>query len=1031
MNIIKFSLRYHQITLTILLLAVLMGVHALFTMPRREDPKITIRQGLVVANFPGATSAQVEEQVTKKIEQYLFTYSEVRKAKTYSSTTDGQVVVYIELAENVKTPDVFWSKLRLDLNQNKPIDLPKGVVGPFVNSDFGDTIAMLISLEDDSLDDNQLKDYLQKVDDGLRTVPGLSKIKHIGEQTDQITVSVKSEKLAQYGVNLQQITQILQAQNAIASTGDIKTSNNQVPLYAQGYFITEKNVSEQVVGYSKSNGEVIKLGEVADIKREPAERITRTTVKGHRALLLSLEMLEGNNIVDFGNAITAKLAALKKQMPPSLKFGTIVNQPEIVHNSVNDFIREFLIAIVSVLIVILLLLPFRIALVAAMAIPVTIAVTFSLLNFFGIELHQVSLAALIIVLGMVVDDAIVIADNYVELLDHGIDRKTAAWRSASDLVVPVFTATITIICSFLPFIIITGTTGEFIFALPITVAIALTSSFVVAMLLTPYLCFVFIKKGLHDHNLPKDQKTKRKSLLDYMQSGYNLLLTWCMNHRKTTILASVMTIVFAVLLSSELKQKFFPAAERNMFVIELWMPTGTKLDKTTEVIKRVENLLNKDSRVVTYATFSGTSAPRFYYNFSPEPPVTNYAQVLVTTHTDKETEELAHNLNDRVNSLMPEGRPYVRLMQQGASTVSPIEVRITGPELGELKILGKQISDIVSNAPGSKLVRSNFHEDYYGLGIKIKEDGQKLGFTSQSIGSSIHAGFTGTSVTPIYESNHPINIVLRMEAKDRRDFNDLANTYVTSPSTGINSPLRQVSEIVPEWQTGRIMHRNGSRTLTVLCEVSEGALASQILKATQDKIAKIPLPSGYSIAYGGEIENQLETAGQMNLSLGISIVLIFLILLFQFKNLKEVFVVMTAIPLSLFGAISGVLITHNPFGFTAFLGIIALSGIVVRNAIILIDHTNELIAEGNDIFTAALESGKRRLRPIFLTAMAAAIGVVPMIVSGSPLWSPLASVIAFGVVFSMVMALLVTPVLFVMIIKPEDKEGLNKSQEKL
>jgi multidrug efflux pump len=1029
MNIIKLSLKYHQITLTVLFLAVLMGVNALFTMPRREDPKITIRQGLVVANFPGANSAQVEAEVTKKLEQYLFTYSEVRKAKTHSSTTDGQVVIYVELAENVKTPDIFWSKLRHDLAQNKPVDLPKGVIGPFVNSDFGDTIAMLISLEDDSLDDNQLKDYLQQVDDGLRTVPGLSKIKHIGEQTDQITVSVRSEKLAQYGFNLNQISQVLQNQNSIASTGDIKTSSAQVPLYAHGYYNTAQNVADQVIGYSKTSGEVVKLGEVASVIREPAERTTTTSVQGHRALLLSLEMLEGNNIVDFGKAVDAKLAVLKKQMPPSLKFGTIVNQPEIVHNSVNDFIREFFIAIVAVLVVILLLLPFRIALVAAMAIPVTIAVTFSLLKVFGIELHQVSLAALIIVLGMVVDDAIVIADNYVELLDHGVDRETAAWRSASDLVVPVFTATITIICSFLPFIIITGTTGEFIFALPITVAIALTSSFVVAMLLTPYLCYVFIKKGLHDPHTAKSKKAKRKSLLDYMQSGYNRLLTWCMNHRKTTVFGSLMTIVFAVLLSSQLKQKFFPAAERNMFVVELWMPTGTKLDKTTEVIKRAENLLNKDPRVVTYATFCGVSAPRFYYNFSPEPPVTNYAQILITTHTDKETEELAHDLNAKVNALMPEGLPYVRLMQQGASTVAPIEVRITGPEIGELKRIGSQVQDIISHSPGSKLVRSDFHEDYYGLDIQLTDVGQKLGFSSNSVGAAIHAGFTGTTVTPVYESNHPINVVLRMDKKDRNDFSALGNTYISSNTTGENIPLRQIADIVPEWQTGRIRHRNGSRTLTILSEVAQGSLASQILKATNDKIAAIPLPSGYSIAYGGEIENQKETAGQMNLSLGISIVLIFLILLFQFKNLKEVFVVMTAIPLSLFGAIAGVLITNNPFGFTAFLGIIALSGIVVRNAIILIDHTNELIAEGHDIFNAALESGKRRLRPIFLTAMAAAIGVVPMILSGSPLWSPLASVIAFGVVFSMVMALLVTPVLFVMVIKPKDKADLIKSKE--
>ncbi|SOD83163.1 efflux RND transporter permease subunit [Spirosoma fluviale] len=1022
MNPIQGSLKYPQVTLSVVFLVAALGIYSLLTMPRREDPKITIRTGLVVAFFPGANSAQVEDQVTRKLEQYLFGYAEVRKEKTYSTTRDGAVVINVELEENVKNPDIFWSKLRHDLNQAKVLDLPQGVQGPIVNTDFGDTVALLIGVESDQLSYTELDDKLKRIEDGLRTIKAVSKIRRYGEQKEQITITARSEQIAQYGIKWTQVVQVLQAQNAIKATGNVKTDQSQVPLYAQGYYNSEQEISNQVIGTTPT-GSVIRLGDVATIKREGTEPTSTINVNGHRALMLSVEMQEGNNIVKFGDDVAAKLDDIRHYLPSSVKLTTVVNQPQVVQHSVSDFIREFFLAIVSVVVVTIVLLPFRIAAVAAMAIPVTVAVTFALLHTFGIELHQVSLAALIVVLGMVVDDAIVIADNYVELLDEGIDRWTAAWRSASDLVVPVLTATATIIASFLPMVILTGSVGEFIFSLPITVSIALASSFIVAMLLTPFLCYTFIKKGLHQVIEPSNrpEKRKRKSLLDYMQDGYDKAINWCIDHRTATLVFAVVSIAASGLLFKAIRQKFFPAAERNQFVVEVWMPTGTKLDRTKEALARLEGLLKKDGRVETYATFIGTSAPRFYYNFSPEPPVTNYGQILVNTTTNEETEALADELIGKVAALVPDGTPRVRLMQQGALTIAPVEVRIIGNDLNVLKRLGSQVQNIVRKAPGSALVRTDFKEDYYGVGISLTEEANRLGFTTTGIATSIYTGFSGAPVSVLYEGDQPVNLVLRLDEESRQNFTDLENTYLTSPVTGSSVPLRQIATLRPEWQTGRIMHRNGVRTLTVQSETSGNTLPSEVLKAIQPQIASIPLPVGYSIQYGGEDENRRATFSQMVGALGISLVLIFLILLFQFRNLKESLVVMASIPLSLFGALLGLVLTGNPFGFTAFMGLISLSGIVVRNAIILVDYANELIRKGMDIRQAAMEAGKRRLRPIFLTTMAAAIGVVPMILSGSPMWSPLASVIAVGVVFSMVMALLVIPVLFVMTVKPKDE----------
>jgi multidrug efflux pump subunit AcrB len=1021
MNFIKSSLKYRQVTVSVLLLLFIVGVNSLLNMARREDPKITVRQGLVIAYFPGATSAQVEDQVTNKLEQYLFQFEEVRKGKTYSTTQDGLVVVNVELNENVKAPDIFWNKLRHQLLIAKQIDFPQGVRGPVVNSDFGDTEAMIIGIESDEASYEQLKGYTEKVEDYLRTIPAASKIKRIGEQREQVVVTGSSQKLAQYNLSLGNVANVLQSQNAINPAGNIKNGNSETPIYSKGNYSTERQVANQVIGTS-GTGEVVRLGDITKLDRTYEEPTSKIIVNGHKAMMISIQMQEGNNIVKFGEEVKKKLDEVSSLLPANVKISTIVNQPKVVDENVSHFIHEFFLAIISVVVVVILLLPFRIAAVAALAIPMTIAVTFALMEAFGIELHQVSLAALIVVLGMVVDDAIVIADNYVELLDKGVDRWTAAWRSASDLILPVFGATITIIASFLPLVILSGSVGEFILAMPLTVAISLATSFIVAMVFTPLLCYLFIKKGLHQHG-EDDKKKKKASLLDKMQLGYERLQQWSIKYPKVTIISSFIPVGLSFLLfTNGVRQKFFPAAERNQFVVELWMPTGTQLTKTEEAILKVQNVVQKDKRVTSFATFIGTSASRFYYNFNPEFPVTNYAQILINTVTDEDTKSLSEELSEKLDRIVPEGMPQVKLMQQGASLKAQVEVRVVGEDINVLKKLGAQIEAIVKNTKGSLVVHDDYREDYYGIGVRLKEEAERLGFTSESISKMVYTGFSGAPVTTMYEGDNPIDVVFRFNENQRHNSNDLLDAYVSSPVTGANVQLRQIADINAEWHTGRIVHRNGVRTLTVRSETTSDVLPAELLKVIQPQIGKIQLPAGYHINYGGEDENKNETFSQMVAALMISLVLIFFILLFQFRNLKETTIVMLTIPLSLFGALFGLYITGNNFGFTAFVGLISLAGIVVRNAIILVDHTNELLKEGMDIKTAAIESGKRRLRPIFLTAMAAAIGVVPMILSGSPMWSPLASVIAFGVVWSMLTALLTVPVLYITWIKPKDKK---------
>jgi multidrug efflux pump subunit AcrB len=1025
MNFVKASLKYRQVTFSVLLLMFALGVNSLVNMPRREDPKIIVPGGLVIAYYPGANAVQVEDQVTSKIEEYLFQFEEINKEKTYSITSDGMVVVHLWLQDNVRQPDIFWNKLRHQLLVVKALDLPQGVRGPIVNSDFGDTESMIIGIESNEAGYTEMKENISLLEDQLRQIPALSKIKIIGEQKEQITITFSSERMAQYDISLPQIVRIIQSENLINPTGEIKSDDLSAQLYTNGYYNNIDDIKNQIVGASKT-GAVVRMGDIAEFIRDYAEPVSRITVNGKKAVLLAIQMHEGKNVVKTGKEVEKKVEEFVKQLPPSMELTTFINQPKIVGQNISRFLREFLLAITAVIIVVFLLLPFRIAAVAATAIPMTISITFALMQTLGIELHQVSLATLIAVLGLVVDDAIIIADNYVELLDRGNDRWTAAWRSATELVVPVLTATITIIASFLPLVILTGAIGDFIRALPITVTIALSSSFLVSMFLTPILCYVFIRRGLHN---PED-KRRKATFLDFMQSTYNKSIEWCLKHKRITIWGSLATILLAaLLLKTAVSQKFFPEAERDQFTVELWMPTGTKLEKTGDAILRIENIIKNDERVKSYATFIGRSAPRFYYNYSPEMPVTNYAQILINTRNKKATESLYSDLKGKVNSLIPEGLPNVKLMQQGQPMRAHVEVRISGSDLNGLKKIGNDVMNILRRTRGSDMIKSDFNEDSYGISINLKDEAARLGFTTTSISQMVYTGFAGYPVSTMYEGNNPIDIVLRLDEKHRQNLDDLQNVYLQSPVTGTYVPLRQIAGLIPEWHKGSIIHRNGVRTLTILSETKEDVLPSELLKSIRPEIAKINLPPGYRIYYGGEFANQQETYSYMYIALIISIIAIFIVLLFQFRNLKEVGLVMLTIPLSLFGAVLGLIITGNDFGFTAFTAMISLSGIVVRNAIILIDHTNELLKKGMDIPTAAWEAGKRRLRPIFLTAMAAAIGVLPMILSGSSLWSPLASVIAFGVIWSMIISTLTIPVLYTVAIKPKDKKDIFQSQK--
>lgn len=1023
MKPIKFSLRYPVVTLILTAMVVMIGIHAFLKMPRTEDPTITIRTGLVFAMYPGATSEQVEKQVTKTLEKHIFKFPEVRKEKTYSTSRPGVAIINVELEDNVKNSDQFWAKLRHELNVVKSTELPDGVMGPVVDSDFGDTVAMLIAVHGERYGYRELRDYADKIHDEMRTVREVGKLVTYGTQAEEIWVTGSLERMAQYFADPSRVANALRQRNVIQSAGRFDAGESKVPMRTTGVFNTEEEIRNVLVDVSK-DGHPAYIRDFASVERRYQDPTFKVRYDGDPCLLLSVEMQKGKNIVEFGERLDEVFQRLTVLLPPDIQLDLVANQPGVVKERISHLSHEFLLAIISVVIVTIVLLPLRVALIAALAIPITLCGTLGVMNAFGIALHQVSIAALIVVLGIVVDDAIVIADNYVELLDHKVPRSEAAWRSASDVFVPVLTATITIIASFLPLLILTGSVGEFIIALPVTVAIALAVSFIVAVMLTPILCRFFIKKGLHDHDAPAAHGKDKMSLLDRLQDTYGVGINLFMRRKWLAFTLGGCAFAFGVMLFAFVPQQFFPSAERNQFVIDVWMPQGTRIEATDPVMARIEKKLTVSKGVEHYATFVGQSAPRFYYNVNPQQPDGAYGQFIVNTASVEDTARLIKELRPSLTALAPEATVIVKELQQGAQMEAPIEVRISGDDIGELKQLGEKVRGILEDVPGSQYVYRDYFNDSYMVDIKVDDElANRLGISEASVSNTLSGAFDGAAVSTFWEGDRAVTIRLRLDPASRAAFGDIGNTYLNSELTRARVPLRSVARLSPEWQTSRIVRRNGVRTLTMRAYPKSGQYASKILEQAMSKIKALKLPPGYRIYYGGEKDNQDETFPQMLTALAISLVVIFLVLLVQFRNVSDPLVVMASIPLTLFGAILGLVITGNPFGFTAFMGLISLCGIVVRNGIILVEYCNEKVAEGEPLEQAAREAGARRLRPIFLTTMAAAVGVTPMILSGSSLWSPLASVIAFGLVFSMFFTLLIIPVLFVVVKSRSLKRG--------
>ena len=796
-------------------------------------------------------------------------------------------------------------------------------------------------------------------------------------------------------------------------SGAVDNSKFVAPIHISEAYDCVNDVADQII-FSDPQGHVIRLKDVARVVREYSEPDSYITNNGTKCLVLSMEMREGNNIVQMGEDVNKVLEEYEKELPDDVSIFRITDQSQVVGDSVTTFLRELLIAIIAVIIVVMLLMPLRVASVAASTIPITIFLSLLVFYACGLELNTVTLAALIATLG------------YMEKLDSGIDRWTAAIESAKEFFKSILSATLAISITFFPFLITSqGMINDFLQSFPWAITIILFLSLLVAVLLVPYIQYHFIHTGFRKQ--PKEEKKQRRSFLTILQSSYDKLIVKCFAHPIRTMGVGLLSIVAGVVIFLSLPMKLMPFAERNQFAVEIYMPFGTALEQTAAVADSLESILRQDSRVVSVASFKGDASPRFHTSYAPQMPGSNYAQFIVNTICNKATEEMIAEYKDKYLNYFPNVRVRFKQLEYSEAAY-PIEMRVKGNNRDSLRLAADKVKSVMSEFDGLSLVHDNWEGQLPGVSLRLKDDEMsRLGIDKAllSTGLSMHLG-NGLPVTTVWDGDYPIDVVLKDGGNIEPSYEDVGNQYVSAWGGTVSVPVRQIADIEPDWHDAQIAHRNGIPSISIQSDVKEGFNAAALTKEIVKAIEKIDLPDGVDFEVGGSEETDNEMLDMILSGLFISIVVIFFILLFHFRRINMALLVLGSISLCLLGAALGIWVMGLDVSVTAVLGIVSLMGILVRNGIIMLDYADELREkEGLTVREAALHSAKRRMRPIFLTSAAASMGVIPMILGGSPLWSPMGSVVFFGTIVSMVLTVTILPVAYWLIFSRADRKSIN------
>jgi len=1009
-SIIAWPINNARITAFLVALALAFGLYGIYVMPKDEFPAFTVRQGVVVAVMPGATAEEIEEQVARPLERYVATYKEVDRSRTYSTSSNGMCLLMIHFHDDQNNLVPVWSKMKHGLNNFKS-SLPAGVIALVVQDDFGDSSALLITIESDQRSYRELQAYSDELADRLRRIPSVSNVRQVGEQKEQITLSIDHRKLAAYGIGPSMLMQALSSEGLTTMSGAISTAGQNLNIHVAPSQHSEQEVADRII-FSAPDGRVVRVRDVAEVTREYDTSAGYVESDGRRTVLLSLEMLKGNNIVQYGRDVDEVLGQFRAEyLPTDVQMRRITDQPEVVATSVHDFLRDLVISMMVIILVMIILFPLRSALVAALTVPLTTFIATGIMYAVGIELNIMSLASLIVVLGMIVDNAIVVIDGYLEYRGKGMKPREAAVESVRQYFWPMLLATLCICVIFYPLLFtMTGEANDAVQLFPLTMSINLMLSLALAAGVIPVLCCYCIRQI-------KPKNPDKRDVTDWVQHYYDRLLRWCFDHAWTTIVGAIVLVVSTLSIFLVLKIRQFPFADRNQFAVEIYLPEGSGIDETKLIADSMAQVLSADPRITGLTTFLGCSSPRFHSSYAPPMAGPNFAQFIVNTKGTQESLDLLDEYAPQYSNRWPNA--YVRFKQMDFLWVPTYEYRFYGNDLDSIQAAAEALMAELRTYPELEWIHTDYDQPVPVMEVEVDPvTSSQLGISRTTAQLQLMMQTGKLPVGSIWESNvegqgqtYEVPIVLKDPANDQMTMAGLQDLYLTTLA-GQSVPLRQVADVRPVWHPQHIVHRNGERCISVLAEGKRGVFALAVENRIAAYLREMHIPQGVRSEIGGEPEQNNILVPQVAAGIAIAMLCIFFFLLFNFRQFKMALICIAAIGLAMPGAMISLLIANKVLGLTSMFGFITLMGMVMRNEILIFEHANEKMRQGMSARDAAFDAGQRRMVPIFLTTATTAVGVIPMIIAGNSFWMPTGITIFGGGIGMLILVTTVLPVVY-------------------
>lgn len=1010
-DITRAAIEKNRITAVALLVVVLGGIVTYFGMPRAEDPGFVIRVAQVITYFPGASPERVEQLVTDKLEKVIQEIPELDYVGSTSKT--GVSIVMVNIKESFTEMRPLWDDLRRKVDKAVG-DLPDDVIGPIVNDEFGDVFGIIIGLTGEGYTYAELKDVADEVRDELLLREDAAKVEIYGAQEERIFVEYSNARLSELGLSPSQLAGIIQNQNIIIPGGDILVGPERIVLEPTGNFESVDELRRSVIQVP-GREDLLYLGDIAHIYRnyvDPPSSITHAS--GTPALMLAVSMREGGNIITLGEKVHRDLDRLHGLYPHGVEFEVIVFQPEAVDQKVHDFVSNLIQALLVVVLVMLLTLGLRTGLVVASLIPTAILFAFLVMDVFNIGLDQMSLAALIIALGLLVDNAIVMSESIMTQMSEGKTGIQAAVDTAAELRVPLLISSLTTAAAFLTIYLAESAVGEFTAPLFKVVTITLLCSWILALTMTPLLCVMLIKVKQKDAEEGFDTRFYR---------SYRGMLLGALRRPLVSVLVTLVMFALAIQGLGLVPKIFFPPSDKPLITAELELPIGTDIRVTQTMVGEVESFIRSelmagDGRegVLNWGSFIGQGAPRFNLGYGPETAAPNYAILLVNTSNFLVNDEIIQQLESFCQTSFPDLKATIGKLENGPPVNNPVAVRLLGRDSEQLFAMVDQVKTLIREIPGTKNTDDDWGHRTKKLLVKIDEErARRAGVTNQDIAVSLQTGLSGLQMTEYREEDKVIPVTLRSEAADRQDLGKLESISVYAQSTGHSVPLQQVAGVEMLWEPSKILRRDRLRTVTVTAGVEPGTSASQVVSVLMPLLdeAQAAWGPGYRYEMGGEYESSGKANASIMAQLPTVGMIILVLLVGQFNSFRRTFIVLCTIPLGLIGVTVGLLITGAAFGFMALLGLISLAGIVINNAIVLLERIKlEIEENGLEPHQAVVTAAQRRLRPILLTTATTVGGLVPLWLGGGAMWESMAISIIFGLLFGTLLTLLVVPVLY-------------------